>query len=151
MRHSWSGLVGMIKFYTCGSKQEVNLKMTAAVYYVVGYIRPLKQFLFIPNNTHNSYLITVPYSFLDENFDQYAHVHQISQYETPPFRDNWKAPFSHLSVTIQSTEWQVHFSDHSVTIQCHSVPIPSPFRNIHFPFFPPITILICIYASFIWC
>ena len=24
---------------------------------------------------------------------------------------NWKAPFSHLSFTIQSTEWQVNFSD----------------------------------------
>ena len=66
----------------------------------------------------------------------------LAQDETPPFRENWKEPFSHLSVTIQSTEWQVHFSDHSVTIQCHSVTIPSPFSNIHFPFFPYITDLI---------
>ena len=67
---------------------------------------------------------------------------ELAQDETPPFRENWKAPFSHLSVTIQSTEWQVHFSDHSVTIQCHSVTIPSPFSNIQFPFFPYITDLI---------
>ena len=65
-----------------------------------------------------------------------------SQDETPPFSENSKAPFSHLSVTIQSTEWQAHFSDHSVTIQCHSVTIPSPFSNIQFPFFPYITDLI---------
>ena len=71
---------------------------------------------------------------------------ELSQDETPPFRENWKAPFSHLSVTIQSTEWQVHFSDHSVTIQCHSVTIPSPFSYIHFPFF---RIKMILYALFL--
>ena len=70
------------------------------------------------------------------NAGHYSHgCFKFSQNETPSFRENWKAPFSHLSVTIQSTEWQVHFSDHSVTIQCHSVTVPSPFSNIHFPFF----------------
>ena len=57
------------------------------------------------------------------------------QDKTPPFHENWKAPFSHLSVTIKSAEWQVHFSDHPVTVQCHSVTIRSPFSNIYFPFF----------------
>ena len=65
-----------------------------------------------------------------------------SQDETPPFRENWKAPFSHLSVTIQTTDWQVHFSDHSVTIL-------SPFSYINFPLFQYITDLICIISSYI--
>ena len=38
----------------------------------------------------------------------------------------------HLSVTSQSSEYQVNFSDHLVNIQCHSVIIPLPFSNIHF-------------------
>ena len=37
----------------------------------------------------------------------------------------------HHSVTFQSTKWQVHFSNHSVIIQWHSVTIPSPLSNIH--------------------
>ena len=41
-----------------------------------------------------------------------------------------------FSVTIQSTEGQVHFSDHSVTIQCYSVTISSSFSHIHFSFYP---------------
>ena len=58
-----------------------------------------------------------------------------NQDKTPPFSEKLKgaiqSPFSHHSV-----EWQVHFSDHSVTIQCHSVTIPSLFSNVQFPFFP---------------
>ena len=46
--------------------------MTVAIYYVVKYITPLKQFLLITNNHKNSYLITVPYLFLGENVDQYT-------------------------------------------------------------------------------
>ena len=66
----------------------------------------------------------------------------------------WKlAPFSHLSVTIQSTEWQIHFSDHSVTIQCHSVPFSHhsvAFQYYSLFFFPYITDRICIISSYIW-
>ena len=75
--------------------------------------------------------VALIYYFLKFIWNCYLQRYFISQNETPPFRENWKAPFSHLSVTIQSTEWQVH----SVTIQCHSVTIPSPFSNIHFSFF----------------
>ena len=46
--------------------------MTVAIYYVVKYITPLKQFLLITNNHKNSYLTTVPYLFLGENVDQYT-------------------------------------------------------------------------------
>ena len=46
--------------------------MTAAVYYLVGYITPLQISLLYLNNPHNSYLIIVPFSFLGENVDRYT-------------------------------------------------------------------------------
>ena len=42
--------------------------------------------------------------------------------------ENWQAPFSDISVTIQLTELQVHLSDHIMTI-------PSPLGKIHFSFY----------------
>ena len=43
--------------------------------------------------------------------------------ETPLFRENGKAQFSDLALTIQSTKWQLHIKDPSVTNQ-------SPFRRL---------------------
>ena len=53
------------------------------------------------------------------------------------------------SVTFQSPFSRLIGRYISVTIQCHSVTIPSSFSNIHFSFLPYITDLTCIISSYI--
>ena len=64
-----------MKFLTYGSKVEESLKMSAAMYYVFGYIKPLKPFLLSPQNR---YLIIVPYSFFGKFRSKYINTLNIS-------------------------------------------------------------------------
>ena len=92
-----SGSVYM-KFLTYGSKVEESLKMSAAMYYVFGYLKP---FLLSPQNR---YLIIVPYSFFGKFRSKYINTLNISVSKIDVF---WSSPC-----------WPCQFSSHIIIDKC---------------------------------
>ena len=76
------------------------------------------------NTVQNVHLLSIVHQCMTKNIWTHTRRHHFVKTER------------RHSVTIQSTSYQVHFSDHSVII-------PSPFSNIRF-LFPVCNCLICI-------